>query len=172
MRPDLQLRLSPQMLQRIEVLQLTTLDLAQLIEQELQENETLEQEAEDPAEAPVAEAEAPAEDGDEYDGEDEWEDRTPGEGPSRMEVMGKLWSDAGIEGVETRKITVQRTFADFDDFWASSTGAGSVRATIETLSRDEVETVKTRVRAKLSPDAEGRITHSAFANAIKGRVRK
>jgi hypothetical protein len=91
---------------------------------------------------------------------------------SRMEVMGKLWSDAGIDGVETRKITVQRTFADFDDFWASSTGAGSVRATIETLSRDEVETVKTRVRAKLSPDAEGCITHSAFANAIKGRVRK
>jgi hypothetical protein len=91
---------------------------------------------------------------------------------SRMEIMGKLWSDAGMEGVETCKITVQRTFADFDDFWTSSTGAGSVRATIEALSRDEVETVKTRVRAKLSPDAEGCITHSAFANAIKGRVRK
>ena len=91
---------------------------------------------------------------------------------SRMEIMGKLWSDAGMEGVETCKIAVQRTFADFDDFWTSSTGAGSVRATIEALSRDEVETVKTRVRAKLSPDAEGCITHSAFANAIKGRVRK
>jgi hypothetical protein len=26
---------------------------------------------------------------------------------------------------------VQRTFADFDDFWASSTGAGSVRATVD-----------------------------------------
>jgi len=36
MRGDLQLRLSPQMLQRIEVLQLSSLDLAQLIEQELQ----------------------------------------------------------------------------------------------------------------------------------------
>jgi hypothetical protein len=74
--------------------------------------------------------------------------------------------------VEIRKITVQRTFADFDDFWTSSTAAGSVRATVEALSRREAETVKTRLRATLPVDGDGRITHSAFANAIKGRVRK
>jgi RNA polymerase sigma-54 factor len=85
-RPDLQLRLSPQMLQRIEVLQLTTLDLAQLIEQELQENETLEQVQEQP--------EAPAADGPEAGAEEDWDERAddwdrrePGEGPSRMDVM-------------------------------------------------------------------------------------
>lgn len=82
-RPDLQLRLSPQMLQRIEVLQLTTLDLAQLIEQELQENETLET-VQDETEAPAEEA-APEDDWE--SAEDDWERREPGEGPSRMEVM-------------------------------------------------------------------------------------
>jgi RNA polymerase sigma-54 factor len=82
MRPDLQLRLSPQMLQRIEVLQLTTLDLAQLIEQELQENETLELQQE----APEAEGQAEAEEEWE-DAADDWERKTPGEGPSRMDVM-------------------------------------------------------------------------------------
>ncbi|MFZ0029589.1 MAG: methyltransferase domain-containing protein [Pseudolabrys sp.] len=91
---------------------------------------------------------------------------------SRMESLRELWGNAGLEAVETRKITVQRTFRNFDDFWTASTGAGSVRATVDALSRDEVETVKARLRAKLLPDAEGRITHSAFANAIKGRVRK
>lgn len=91
---------------------------------------------------------------------------------SRMDSLRKLWSDAGMEALETRKITAQRTFTDFDDFWTSSTGAGSVRATIEALSRSEAETVKARVRAKIQADAQGRITHSAFANAIKGRVRK
>jgi SAM-dependent methyltransferase len=91
---------------------------------------------------------------------------------SRMDSLRKLWSDAGMEALETRKITAQRTFTDFDDFWTSSTGAGSVRATIEALSRSEAETVKARVRAKIQADAKGRITHSAFANAIKGRVRK
>jgi ubiquinone/menaquinone biosynthesis C-methylase UbiE len=38
---------------------------------------------------------------------------------SRMDSLRKLWSDAGPEAVEIRKITVQRTFADFDDFWTS-----------------------------------------------------
>jgi len=97
-RTSLQLRLSPQMLQRIEVLQLSALDLAQLIEQELQENETLEQEAKDPADTPAADEPAEKSDAedDSYDGEDEWEDRTPGEGPSRMEVMA-----ATAEAVET-----------------------------------------------------------------------
>jgi ubiquinone/menaquinone biosynthesis C-methylase UbiE len=91
---------------------------------------------------------------------------------SRMESLRKLWSDAGLEAVETRKITVQRTFTNFDNFWTASTGAGSVRATVEALSHSEAETVKTRLRATLATDAEGRITHTAFANAIKGRVRK
>ena len=42
LRPELGLRLSPQILQRIEVLQLPALDLLSLVEQELQENEALE----------------------------------------------------------------------------------------------------------------------------------
>ena len=86
MRPDLQLRLSPQMLQRIEVLQLSTLDLAQLIEQELQENETLEQSQDEPAaDEPAESAENGTEEWD--DAADDWEPREPGEGPSRMDVM-------------------------------------------------------------------------------------
>ncbi len=84
-RPDLHLRLSPQMLQRIEVLQLSALDLVQLIEQELQENETLEQEAEEPEAAVDAEDSATETSDDEP--ADEWEDRHAGEGPSRMDVM-------------------------------------------------------------------------------------
>jgi RNA polymerase sigma-54 factor len=87
MRPDLQLRLSPQMLQRIEVLQLTTLDLAQLIEQELQENETLELEQEAPeADDKKADDEVGVEEEWE-DAADDWERPVAGEGPSRMDVM-------------------------------------------------------------------------------------
>jgi RNA polymerase sigma-54 factor len=84
-RADLQLRLSPQMLQRIEVLQLSALDLVQLIEQELQENETLEQDVSEEPEPVAAEG---ADDSEEpWESDEEWEDRKPGEGPSRMEVM-------------------------------------------------------------------------------------
>jgi len=34
-----------------------------------------------------------------------------------MEALRDLWTGAGLEAVETREITVHRTFADFDDFW-------------------------------------------------------
>lgn len=87
-RADLQLRLSPQMLQRIEILQLPALDLAHLIEQELQENEALElsQEEEDGSDADGAEADAAEEAGQDPD-TDDWEPRVEGTGPTRMDVM-------------------------------------------------------------------------------------
>jgi ubiquinone/menaquinone biosynthesis C-methylase UbiE len=34
---------------------------------------------------------------------------------SRIEVLHDLWTHAGLDEVETREITVQRTFVDFDD---------------------------------------------------------
>ena len=44
----------------------------------------------------------------------------PSPGASRMDALRNLWTGAGLEAVETREITVQRTFADFDDFWTTS----------------------------------------------------
>jgi SAM-dependent methyltransferase len=91
---------------------------------------------------------------------------------SRIESLREMWAAAGLEAVETRKITVQRTFTNFDDFWTASTLAGSVRPTVAALSPDDVELVKSRLRAKLPADAAGCITYSSFANAVKGRVPK
>ncbi len=72
--------------------------------------------------------------------------------------------------IETRKITVQRTFADIDDFWATSTQAGTIRTTVAALTAKEIAAVKDRLRAILPADASGRITQTSFANAVKGRV--
>lgn len=91
---------------------------------------------------------------------------------SSMEPLRGLWSGAGLQEVETRKITVQRTFADFDAFWTTSTLSGSIKPTLAALSAGDLATVKSRVRAKLPADAAGRITYSGFANAVKGRVPK
>jgi ubiquinone/menaquinone biosynthesis C-methylase UbiE len=95
----------------------------------------------------------------------------PSPGASRMEALRELWTSAGLEAVETREITVRRTFADFDDFWTTSL-LGSVGATIATMAAGDVELLKTRVRARLPADAAGRITYGARANAVKGRVPK
>jgi hypothetical protein len=96
--------------------------------------------------------------------------RPPSAEASRIDAMRGLWSGAGLEAVETREIAVQRTFADFDDFWTTSTLGSSVAATIAAMTPGDAELLKSKVRAKLPAGADGRITTAARANAIKGRV--
>ena len=93
----------------------------------------------------------------------------PSSGASRMEALRDLWTAAGLDAVDTRKIMVQRTFADFDDFWTITLGS-SVGQTVASMASSDVELLKTRLRARLPADAAGRITYGAHANAITGRV--
>ena len=89
---------------------------------------------------------------------------------SRIEALGKLWKDAGLTGVETREIKVERTFADFDDLWTTFRLSPSATAATKTMSPADLETLRSRVKARLPADSSGRITPSARANAVKGRV--
>jgi hypothetical protein len=89
---------------------------------------------------------------------------------SRVEVLRDLWTRSGLDEVETREITVQRTFPDFEDFWTISLSAPSMRFVVAATAPNDIELLKARVRARLPADATGRITYSARANAVKGRV--
>jgi SAM-dependent methyltransferase len=96
----------------------------------------------------------------------------PSPGASRVDAMRDLWAGAGLDAVETRTITVQRTFADFDDYWTTIFGGPSVGPALTAMASSDLARLKARMRARLPADATGRITHSARANAIKGRVSK
>jgi SAM-dependent methyltransferase len=98
--------------------------------------------------------------------------RPPSYDASRIDALRDLWTGAGLEAVETREITVQRTFADFDDFWTTCLLSPAITPTVAAMTSGDVELLKTRVRARLSADAAGRITLGARANAVKGRVQK
>ncbi len=90
---------------------------------------------------------------------------------SRIMAMQDLWTKAGLAAIETRQITVQRTFAHFEEFWSTTlSGAPSLRPTMASMSAADVELFKTRVRARLPADAAGRITYESRANAVKGLV--
>src|SRR5262249_60780112 len=73
------------------------------------------------------------------------------------------------EDGETREIVVERTFADFEDYWATSTITGSVRPPLDAMTPENRSELKARVRARLPADTAGRGPHRARANAIKGR---
>jgi SAM-dependent methyltransferase len=94
----------------------------------------------------------------------------PSPGASRMDALRDLWAGAGLESVEAREIAVRRTFADFDDYWATVLGGPSVRTQLAAMASDDLARLRARMRARLPADAAGRITCSARANAVKGRV--
>jgi ubiquinone/menaquinone biosynthesis C-methylase UbiE len=90
---------------------------------------------------------------------------------SRIETMRDLWIGAGLTGVETREITVERTFKNFEELWEITiSGSPSIRLTLAEMSPADVELFKTRVCARLPADAAGRISYQSRANAVKGRV--
>ncbi|MCK1759203.1 class I SAM-dependent methyltransferase [Bradyrhizobium sp. 137] len=94
--------------------------------------------------------------------------------PPHMEVstlaaLQGLWSAAGLQQIEAREITVQRTFADFDEFWNVETKAPSAAPVIAAMPAADVAALMQRVRARLPTDADGLITCSARAHAISGR---
>jgi SAM-dependent methyltransferase len=90
---------------------------------------------------------------------------------SRTDVMRELWAAGGLDAVETREITVRRTFANFDDYWTTVHGGPSVGKGLAAMTPADQAVLKTRMRQRLPADAVGRITYAARANAVKGRVR-
>jgi ubiquinone/menaquinone biosynthesis C-methylase UbiE len=94
----------------------------------------------------------------------------PNSEASRIDALREFWSAAGIEALETREITVRRTFTDFDDFWTITATGPVVFSILGSMVPDDLERLKARVRTRLPPDQSGRISYSSSANAIKGRL--
>lgn len=94
----------------------------------------------------------------------------PSADASRLDMLHTLWTDAGLASIETREITVQRTFASFDDYWTTVRKGPSVGKPLTLMGPDASAQLVERMRARLPGDAEGRITIAARANAVRGRV--
>ena len=87
---------------------------------------------------------------------------------SRFEALKALWAEFGLREIETRELVVERTFADFDDYWLSMV-VSSPTGIVEKLSDGESAEMRRRLQARLPSSASGAITAHAWATAIKGR---
>ena len=83
-----------------------------------------------------------------------------------------MWTNAGLEAIETRVIPVQRTFTDFEEYWAILRGGPSLGPTLRAMAPDAQDLLKARLRTRLPADSAGHLTYGAVANAVKGRVPK
>jgi SAM-dependent methyltransferase len=88
---------------------------------------------------------------------------------SRIDAMRALWSGAGLEQIETTVIAVERTFTDFEAFWQIALTGPRLAPRLEAMSPDDLALLRERMRLRLGADADGRLTCSARAIAIKGR---
>jgi ubiquinone/menaquinone biosynthesis C-methylase UbiE len=96
--------------------------------------------------------------------------RPPSFEASQIDALKKLWADAGLVDIETRRIDVERSFVDFNDFWDAVSAAPTLGELFAKMSPDELKGLKSHVRSYLDEDGSGRIRYGAWANAITGRV--
>ena len=87
---------------------------------------------------------------------------------ARIEALRQSWTDAGLVDVETCELVVQRRHADFDTFWAAARKGPRIAPRLSEM-RGDADVLKERLRRRLGAAADGSITTSARANAVRGR---
>ena len=96
---------------------------------------------------------------------------TPGTEDSQLEALTSLFAGSKLTDIATNTMDVMMSFPDFNDFWQSQAPSYSrTGKMIAALSQTDREKVMASVRAQLVAGADGSITYSARANAIKARV--
>ncbi|NUO64831.1 MAG: methyltransferase domain-containing protein [Gemmatimonadaceae bacterium] len=91
---------------------------------------------------------------------------------SRLDRMQELWTGAGLHDVETREITVERTYPSFDEYWEIILGGPSAGQFLRAFSPEERERFQKLLRERLGiGDTRGPFALSARANAVRGRVK-
>jgi SAM-dependent methyltransferase len=84
----------------------------------------------------------------------------------------RLWVDAGLQDVRTRRITVHRHFDSLEQAWEVSSLGASVAGVLSGLNERKRAEVKARFAENLRQDTRGVITLTAAAVAVRGVVRR
>jgi ubiquinone/menaquinone biosynthesis C-methylase UbiE len=96
---------------------------------------------------------------------------TAGTENSSLVDLRTLFERAGLKAISTRTIDVSMSFSGFDEYWHSQTPSFvPITKMIQALPDAERARLQDALRKQLPAGADGRITCSACANAIKARV--
>ena len=95
----------------------------------------------------------------------------PGAKDTTIPALLSLFAAAGLKSMEAREIEIAPTYSSFDDFWNSQTASVSPTAKfIELLSASERSRLREAVERILPSNADGSVSYTACAHAIKARV--
>ena len=88
---------------------------------------------------------------------------------AKLESLRAMWADAGLVDIETSEVTVQRRFADFDSWWATARKGPAFAPRLAGIPGGSSDVLKARLRERLPVAADGSITCSGRATAVRGR---
>ncbi|WP_010188542.1 class I SAM-dependent methyltransferase [Sphingomonas sp. PAMC 26605] len=97
-------------------------------------------------------------------------DLPPSAAVSRIDALMSLWTDAGLSHVESRLITVRRTFPNFSKFWESMVAALEMGNETRGVSQRSRCLLRERLALRFPEDESGLVSYTSRANAVKGRV--
>jgi SAM-dependent methyltransferase len=87
------------------------------------------------------------------------------------EALAELFTSAGLHGVEVESIEVQTPFANFNDFWSPFLGGqGPAPSYALSLTEESKIRLRDRIKEHLPIEADGSITLTARAWAVRGSV--
>ena len=84
-------------------------------------------------------------------------------------AVASLFDDIRAAGKHVDHLSPIEAAAD-EDYWATILGGPSVGRQLAAMSSDNLDRLRVRMRGRLPPDAAGRVTYSATANAVKGTM--
>ncbi len=89
---------------------------------------------------------------------------------ANRDALARAFTEAGLDGVETRPIDIPTVFRDFNDLWSPFLGGqGPGPAYVASLSDERRAQLRDRLRQSLPVAADGRISLIARAWAVRGR---
>jgi SAM-dependent methyltransferase len=91
---------------------------------------------------------------------------------SREGQLGALWRKAGLTNVEERDLTIDQSYAAFDDYWTPFLkGAGPGGAYVVSLTEERRRELESRLQKRLLGDRpDGAFTLKARAWCVRGNV--
>ena len=90
---------------------------------------------------------------------------------AELAALRDLWAQAGLDAIETRAFSVERTFAGFDDYWETVLGAPSVGSKLAGMQASEIRTLQARLRPRFPGSEVGPFTVTARCHAVRGSCR-
>ena len=92
----------------------------------------------------------------------------PSKEVSPLSAIEHLWKNTGLVEVSTTSFPAERTFENFEEYWAVSSLGPSVAGVLKDLEASTLNEIKYDLKKSLHKDAKVQIVTYASANTVKG----